>query len=212
MSAVEAAMQSRLYYLQTAGVVMLGAAVVEPLLGGMRHIPRSVAGMAAALLVLTFASKSHGEARSFAERSWEISAVARAAVAAAESIVADAANCHLVFSGYAPAPEWGVYVSMDSILKAIGSDSPRVRSCWIASDSPTFFHLQPEIFSPADALPWKTSLPWRRVGRMTYAYVDFPEGASPGDIAGAHFLQYVDNRFDDITPDVLTGKTTPRIR
>src|SRR5690606_8719049 len=140
MSAVEAAMQSRLYYLGVAGVAIMLAALLTPpwVAATQRRFALAAPLMVA---VLTYAIVSHGCATSFAVRSVAISAVAREAVSAVAALDLPRERCHIVFLDVEPAPEWNIYVSMDSIIKATSPDLDRVAHCWFEANYATWFHL-----------------------------------------------------------------------
>ena len=43
--------------------------------------------------------------------------------------------------GVEPPPEWSVYVSIDSVVKALTPDLERVEHCFVHSDYVTYFYL-----------------------------------------------------------------------
>lgn len=219
VSAVEAAMQSRLYYLGAAGAAMLVAALLAP--AWARPASRwPLAALASLLLAaLVFGGVSHRHARAFAQRSAEIAQVAHAAVAAVAALDLPASRCHVVFLGVEPAPEWSIYVSMDSVLKALSPDLGRVAHCWFDADYPTFFHLLAAPVDAADALPSRplqvdgVSVPWRRIGGLVAAYARPPERPLEAqELDGLRFLRYEHGRFVDVTADVAAGRVSVRLQ
>lgn len=161
-SAVEAAMQSRLYYLGMAGVAMVLAAILMVAWRQPARLPRRVGLAAVFVAVLAFAVQSHSEARGFAQRSWSIATVARAASLAVSGLDLPPAPCHVALTGIEPPPEWGGFVSADSIIKALAPDLARVDHCWFHANYRTGFYLLRAPVTVADAAPY---LPWRRDGR-----------------------------------------------
>ncbi len=207
-SAIEAAMQSRLYYLGLAGTALL-LGVVLSRLGG---IARAMAGLSVVLAVVAWGVAAQTAARGFAQRSVDISAVARAAVQAVDALPLAEAPCRIVFLDVEQAPEWGGFVSMDSIVKALAADREHVSRCWVHANLPTYFHLQDAAAQPAAALPWLPlrlegrEVPWLRVGNMTYAYLSPPAKLDAQTLSSSHFLRWNGVRFEDVSNDVVAGR------
>ena len=127
--------------------------------------------------------------------------IAEAAVAAVNGLALPPTRCHVFLLGVEPPDEWSVYVSMDSIVKALNTDPKRVDRCFIHSDHATYFHLMDAAANPADALPYQPRevhgrvLPWLEVGDATVAYLDPPARIDPGDLVGMTFLRYETQPF-----------------
>ena len=212
VSVIESAMQSRLYYLGLAGAaIVLAAFATAAWHVAATKIRRiSVAGIA--LCAIAFAAASHHNAHAFAKRSVEISAVARAAVTAVSALDLPSSRCHVVFLGVDPAPEWSLYVSMDSIVKALSPELARVRHCYFHSNYVTYFHLLGGRVDLAGVSPYRpiedsgVVLPWRRIGDLTIGYLQLPETASANDLAQMTFLSYRDGRFVNVSGDVAAGR------
>lgn len=212
VSAIEIAMQSRLYYLGIAGLVIALAAILTPV--WFVAAPRLRACLLAplALAVIVFAGVSHQNASAFAQRSVEISAVARAAVAAVGQLDLPASRCQVVFLGVEPAPEWSLYVSMDSVVKALNPDLDRVKHCYFHSDYATYFYLLGAPVDAADAAPYLPLLvdgkavPSRRIGDAVIDYLRPPESVDANELAPVRFLRYRDGRFDDVSAEVVAGR------
>jgi len=206
-SAVEAAMQARLYYLGIAGAALL----LGVLLASLRGVARDIACVCVALALVAFGSVSHSAAREFAQRSVQISDVARAAVHAVDALPRVDDPCRIFFLGVEQAPEWGGFVSMDSIVKAL-DERGDVAHCWIHADTPTYFHLQSATAKPAEAAPWMPleaggkSVPWLRVGALTIAFVTAPSALDAQTMATARFLRWQNGRFDDVSAEVADGR------
>src|SRR5688500_3686238 len=140
-SAVEVAMQSRLYYLGVAGLAVLCAALLA-WIGRTPSVPVRMLALAALLpLIATWALASHRAADAFARRSVAIAQIAHAAVDAVAALDLPPTHCHVVLLGVVQAPEWGGYVSMDSVLKASSPDPARIAHCWFHAEDMTWFHL-----------------------------------------------------------------------
>ncbi len=216
MSAIEAGMQSRLYYLQFAGLMLMLGAAIAALYRVASRWTRIAVACSMSLITATFAWASHDNAREFGERSFAIAAPARAAIVAVESLVIPENHCHIAFLGYMPPPEWSNYVSMDSIVKGL---SPRksIRNCWIHADTQTYFHMQSTSASVADALPFRPlrkdglEVPWRRVGKFVYAYLDVPDEKAVVD-SGMPIFTMKDGRFVDASADVRAGAIPVRLK
>lgn len=216
-SAVEAAMQSRLYYVSIGGLAML-------LSGGVgrvwnRQAARAVLTIVLAAGVAAFAWVSHGTAVAFATTTDASRAVAQAVAAAVDRAAATAgARCRIVVLGVKPPSEWSVYVSIDSIAKALTADVDRAGRCFIESDYVTYFNLMRAGADPADASPYSPRrangrpVPWLRVGRLTAAYLDPPANVDASTIAGIVFLRYENGAFVDVTSDVASGRLPVALR
>lgn len=217
MSAVEAAMQSRLYYLGVGGVAIVFAAVLTPFWGEatQRRLALAVPLM---LATLTWAIVARDGAGAFAARSVAISAVAREAVVAVGALDLPRERCHVVFLDVEPAPEWSIYVSMDSVIKATSPDLERVAHCWFEANYATWFHLFAAPVDAADALPYRPleidgrPLPWRRIGDLAIAYVRPPERVDPAELESMRFLRWRDGRFEDVSRDVIEGRLPIRLQ
>jgi hypothetical protein len=215
VSAIETAMQSRLYYLALVGAALALAPLLTRLLQAP-PLPRGLAAFSLLLALAAFAVASRDDAHAFAQRSFAISGVARDAVAAVAKLDLPASGCHVVFLGIEPPPEWGVYVSMDSVVKALSPDLERVAHCWFHSGDVTYFNLMRAPSSAAEAAPYQplrqdgSALPWRVVGNLVIAYL------SPSVPARAArpmtYLRLHDGRFEDVSDDVAAGRVPVEAR
>jgi hypothetical protein len=208
VSAIEAAMQSRLYYLGIGGAALALAPLLAQLLGTAGWV-RAVAGVSMLAVLVAFATASREAAQAFAQRSYAIAQTAREAVSAVEQLDLPAAHCHLVFLGVTPPPEWGTYVSMDSVLKALSIDLDRIGHCWIHADYATWFHLLAAPVDVADAAPYRPlqiegrEVPWPRVGDLVIAYLA-PTPTTPMP-ASTIFLRQRDGHFEEVSGEVAVG-------
>lgn len=206
-SAIEAAMQARLYYLGIAGAALLLGA----LLSSLRAPARVVACVCVALALVAFGSASHSAARHFASRSAQISDIARAAASAVDALPRVDGPCRIFFLGVEQAPEWGGFVSMDSIVKALDERGDAAH-CWIHADMPTYFHLQPAAATVEEAAPWTPlevdgkAVPWLHVGALTMAFVTAPSALDAQTIATTRFLRWQGGRFEDVNAEVVAGR------
>jgi hypothetical protein len=211
VSAVQTAMQSRLYYLGMIGAAALIAAVASVLWRPASAAMRIALALPVCLGITTFAWTSRDSAQAFAERSVQISGVARAVVVAVAQLDMPPPPCHVVFLDVDVAPEWGVYVSMDSVVKALSPDLDRVKHCWFHTNYETPFQLQAAPAFPSDAAPYVPlqisgkPVPWMTVGDLVIAYVRAPANVEQGTLSRMKFLRYRDGRFDDVSADVANG-------
>lgn len=217
VSAVETAMQARLHYLGIAGIAMMSAAMLCGVLTTAARVPRVATWVGMALCMLAFGTASHGMARAFAERSVAISAVARGAVRAVADLSLPGSPCHVVFIDIEPPSEWGRYVSMDSIVKALSPTLSRVGHCHFHSNVVTYFNLMVNPANAADALPYRpievagAPVPWLRIGDLTAEYLKPPDAVVPFDFARIKFLRYRNGGFEDVGVDVAAGRVVVRL-
>jgi hypothetical protein len=216
-STVETVMQSRLYYVSFGGLAMLFAAGLGRLWMSDR-IPRSVLAGGVAVCIAAFAWASHRAAVAFAETTAASRPVAERVAGAVDRAAPAAGTCRIVVLGVQPPPEWSIYVSIDSIAKALTADPARTGRCFLASDYVTYFNLMRGSANPADASPYTPRsaggrpIPWLRIGDMTSAYLDPPANAAAASLAGIVFLQYKDGTFADVTADVASGHLPVALR
>jgi hypothetical protein len=216
-SPVEAAMQSRLYYFSIGGLAMLFAGGIGRVWTAQRS--RAVLTVALTVCIALFAWVSHGVAVSYAATTAASRPLAQAIAAAVDhAAAADGARCRIVVLGVQPPSEWSIYVSIDSIVKALTADPARVGGCYIESDYVTYFNLMHGDANPADASPYTPRsasgrpIPWLRVGEMTTAYLDPPSNAEAATLAGVVFLRYENGAFADVTADVASGRLPVALR
>lgn len=218
VSAIETAMQSRLYYLGIAGLVVALAATLASIWAASTLRWRASVFAPLALAVIVVAWVSHQSADAFAQRSVEIAAVARAAVAAVERLDLPKSRCHVVFLGVEPAPEWSLYVSMDSIIKALSPDLGQVKHCYFHADYVTYFHLLAGPVDPAEAAPYRPleidgkAIESRRIGDLVIDYLSPPAHFDARELALMQFLRYRDGQFDDVSADVASGRLPVALR
>jgi len=211
VSAVEAAMQSRLYYLSIGGGAIVLSVFLRRVLSAAT---RSSNILASALLVAACvcAWVSRESATDFAHRTVAPKAMAEAAASAVDRLAPSATRCHVVLLGVQPPPEWGVYVSMDSVVKALSPDLARVERCFIHSDYATYFYLMGRDASPSDASPYQPHefegkpLGWLHVGDAVVAYLDPPATLDASTLRDMTFLRYENGSFRDVTDDVVEGR------
>lgn len=205
MSAVEAAMQSRLFYLTLAGVGLSVAAAIELLQPDWRRIPGLVSALALAFLVGAAVVISHRHAEQFARRSADIGHIATEALSAVGRLNLPAANCHVLFLDVPTPPEWEIYVSMDSAIKALHPDLDEVGHCFFHADYRTFFHLLDRRPDPREYAPFEplridgAALDPVGIGAMTAVYLQHPERLGRDEIERLVVLRYREQTFDRST-------------
>lgn len=217
-SVIEAAMQSRLYYMGLGGVAMILAVVFDRVLRDATSLRRTSLIVFAIFAGFAVGAMSRDDARAFAERSTRNARLAHAAVSAVDAMVLPESPCHVVFLGIEPPPEWGVFVSMDAVVKALDTRPERVGRCWFHADFPTWFFLQPTPVAVADALPYEPlrldgrEVPWLAVGNATVAYLSPPRSdIDAAARARMRWLQWNGNGFDDVSDEVSAGRLPIRL-
>jgi hypothetical protein len=204
-SAIEAAMQSRLYYLGIAGGAIVLATALDRAWRTRFAAYGPLLGAIAAGVLVAFGVTARRDAQAFTEGSVRNAAVAHAAVDAVDALALPTTPCHVVFLGIDPAPEWSVYVSMDSVVKALDADLARVAPCWFHANYPTWFFLMPASVDASAALPYRPlqdegrTVPWLHVGGATIAYLDAHVAADAD--ARARYLRWNGRGFDEVGAD-----------
>jgi len=208
VSAVEAAMQSRLYYVSMAGLFIMLYVLVDRAWQTDSKLSRATIAVVLSMGGVALGWASRDTAGAYARVSSDPAGIAREAVAAVERSALPPTRCHVFLLGVQPPPEWGAYVSMDSIVKALNPDIGRIDRCFFHSERFTYFYLLAYGVGADDAAPYRGRvinghpLPWLRIGDAVVAYVDAPSHANAAALAGAVFLRYENGRFHDVTADV----------
>jgi hypothetical protein len=216
VSAVEAAMQSRLYYLSIGGGVIVLSTLLRRVLSETRVSRILLVALVVAACVFGWVSRE--SATEFARRTAAPKAMAEAAVSAVDRLATTATRCHVVLLGVEPPPEWSIYVSMDSVVKALSPDLERVERCFIHSDYVTYFYLLGRETPPADAAPYRAHefagrpLGWLHVGNAAVAYLDPPATVDAATLRNMTFLRYENGVFRDVTDDVAEGRVAVQLR
>lgn len=214
-SVIEAAMQSRLYYLGIAGLAIALAVGLSALFERIPTGLRLAMVLPLVLAVLAFGAVSHGMADAFAKRSTDIAQVAREAISAVDVQTLPASRCHVVFLDIAPPPEWGIYVSMDSVVKALAENPAKVGHCWFHANYVTYFHLMAAPIAPRDALPYQplrldgAQIPWRRIGDLVVAYLAQDTAIEADADAGVRYLRRRKGGFEDVGAQGAGGFVAP---
>jgi hypothetical protein len=221
MTAVEAAMQARIYYLSLAGLVLTLSVLLGAAWDAQQAVPRRKTALAAGLAVSAAVVGHAGwcNVEAYRARALEIDGVARAALDVLEHRPLPAANCRIYFLDVWHSEEWGIYASMDSIVKALEPRLDRVAHCLIRSDYPTFFHYLPAgVFAAegwdrlAPAIGPDGPLRPRRVGDAEIVYLAHPSPPGEEDLRSTLFLAWENGRFHDVSAEVRSGERQIRYR
>ncbi|RYD14675.1 MAG: hypothetical protein EOP90_12020 [Lysobacteraceae bacterium] len=210
-SAVQSAMQSRLYYLGLVGLAALGGALLDWIWRARANHARVLALGAAVPLLAAWAVASHVQADSFARRSVEIARVAHAASERVAALDLRSEHCHVIVHGLGQPPEWGGYVSVDSVLKALAPEPGRIAHCWFHGGQPTWFHLLAAPVDDRDAKPFEpltldgVRLPWREVGGVVIAYLDARQPIDDAMLQQMRVLRLDDARVVEPAPTPVAG-------
>jgi hypothetical protein len=179
ISSVEAAMQSRLYFMSLAGLSLLIGWLLNQRLSSWKTLRGLGSLLACILLICTLGLASREHSTRFAEISSDNAGLARQALDIAQAYNwPETSPCHLVIEGAELPPEWDVFVSMDSMVKALYPDLGAIDHCFIHADYPTFFHLIGSEHADADARPLAPRLhdgkvlERRQIGGYTIVYLE----------------------------------------
>ena len=217
VSAVEAAMQSRLYYLSIGGFAILLSVLVGRALLASERLGWPVIAMLC-IAVSVFGVAAREEAVGYAARTAASKPLAEAAVAAVDRLVLPARRCHVFLLGVDPPAEWSIYVSMDAVVKALTRQPQQVDRCFIHSDYVTYFRLMDADATSEDAVPYKphevgaAPLPWLHVGSALVAYLDPPQPSGLDQLRDLRFLRLEHGAFRDVTADVAAGRIPVDLR
>jgi hypothetical protein len=222
ISAVEVAMQSRLYYLSIVGVVIFFAVVLGAASGRLQvEVLRLRAAIALSLILIvaTFGSAAYRTTTDYGLRSSEIGQLAHTAVASIAGVNLPAQNCHVYFLDVQPPPEWSIYVSMDAIVKALEPDLNRVQDCLFHNEYPTYFYfVRHGHLDPSNSLPFRplkvngAIVPWLHVGGLDIVYLSPPPKVDSTNAGGAKFLAYENGGFRDVTFEIVSGRREVHFR
>lgn len=208
-SAVETAMQSRLYYMSLAGVSVLLGWGLGGLLSRLGPVGRGTGVVAVSLIVLGLGLATERHTREFAERSSHIAELAHEITRAVGTLDLPAEHCHVLVLDLNPPPEWSRYVSVDSIVKALHPDLSKVEHCLFHANYITFFHLVDQRYGALDPWPFadlmigESPIPRRTIGRLTSMHLQYPEQLSPEAIAAVQVLRYANGQVvrTEVSPD-----------
>lgn len=212
-SVVETAMQSRLYYLGLGGVAILLAVALDRVWNSGTPWRRGAVSIIAAFTGIAIATSSQRDAAAFAGITTRNAALAHAAVAAVDTLELPPAPCHVVFLGVDPPPEWGTYVSMDAIVKALDTNHARSDRCWFHVNYPTWFFTLPTPTRATDAMPYEPlsiegrGIPWLVVGGATLAYLQAPRTIDATALARMRWLRWDGQRFTDADAEPSAGRS-----
>ncbi len=183
-TAVEAAMQSRLYFMSLVGLSLLLASALAFIVHIRSNILTMAAGMATLILLLVFAITSYRHAAEFAQQSRANARLAHKAVNTVLQLDLPTQQCQLLLAGAEPPADWSIYVSMDSIVKALHPRLDQIDHCFIHAEYPTFYHFVHADHADVDSYPFGPrisngqALPRRTVGHLTVVHLQDPEDLS----------------------------------
>ncbi|MEN1728582.1 MAG: hypothetical protein AAGJ52_09080 [Pseudomonadota bacterium] len=178
ISSVEAAMQSRLFFMSLAGFSLLVGFLLNRRIPSWRSARGAGAFLACALLIGTLGLGAREHSARFAEMSSDNALLAHAALASVEGIDWPEPPCHLVFEGIQPPPEWDIFVSMDSVIKALSPNLDELDHCFIHANYPTFYHFIASEHADAASAPLRERLhegqplARRPIGGLTIVHLD----------------------------------------
>jgi len=180
ITAVEAAMQSRLYFLSLVGLSLVLAGTLQFIhRAGIKRLVLTASG-SVFIMLLVFVPASYHHAADFARQSRDNVRLAHAALDAVLNLDFPAQSCHLMFTGVEPPPDWSIYVSMDSIIKALHPRLSEIDHCFFHTDYPTYYHFLDRDHARINSDPFKPrsvngiSLPRRTIGQLTLVHLDDP--------------------------------------
>ena len=218
MSVVEAAMQSRLYYLSFGGFAILLSLLVRRVLLASEALGWPIIVMLV-VTVAMFGATARRTAVDYAARTAASRPLAEAAATAVDALALPPDHCHVVVLGVDPPAEWSIYVSMDAVVKALTKNPRDVDRCFIHSGQVTYFNLMGRDVTRADAWPYGSResggapLPWLEVGDALVAYLDPPpQQLGPDRLRRMRFVRFEQGTFRDVTDDVVAGRIPIKLR
>ncbi|MCC5864743.1 MAG: hypothetical protein JJU31_06490 [Wenzhouxiangella sp.] len=195
-SAVETAMQSRLYYMSLAGLAMLLGIGLDGVFSRLGRGTRAIASVALLLIGLALGLATHQHARAFADRSSSMAELAHQISDAVLGLDLPAERCHVLVLDLAPPPEWSRYVSVDSMVKALHPVPQAVGHCLFHANFITFFHLVDKRHAMLDPWPFldlsinDQPVPRRTIGQLTTMHLQYPDQLPPEAIANLQVLRH----------------------
>lgn len=210
MSPIDAAMQTRLYYIALTGLTLILAACISGTRGLLRQ---RLAMLALAVLMVVPGVAAYQLADDYRGRSQAIRPMAEAAVAAVRQLPLPQDRCQIFFLDASPPAEWGRYAPFDSIVKALIPSLDKVDNCLIQTDvAPYFTLLRRGTLARTDIAPM-TALPDRqddtpllRIGGLEVAALNLQADTDASTLDHGFFLAWDGHRFVDVTAAVHTGR------
>ncbi len=217
---------ARLFYLSLLGLMLLVcicAGAAARALAASRWIPRAAIA-AAACCALPWAVEAHLLARDYRRESLPPAELARTALAAVARIPGIGDHCQVHFLGMEksldPARELAFSMQIDAAIKALAPPSQAyLQTCRFQTDrTPWFYVVKRGALTLDNVAPMQPVyidgrlVPWLEYGDAEIAYLNLQDGIDPASMTSAHFLEYTDGAFTDMTADVLAGRREVKFR
>lgn len=179
---------------------------------------RSLTIAAAVSCFLPWAVDAHGLARAYRRESLPATQLAQTTLAAVTRIPAIGERCQVHFLGVekalSPAQELAFSMQIDAAIKALASPAQAyLQTCRFQTDrTPWFYVLKRGSLTADAAAPMQPVyidgklVPWLEYGGVEIAYLNLQKGVDPKSMTSAHFLEYRDGAYADVTTAVLAGE------
>lgn len=206
--ALKLVLDARYYYTAHAGFMLVLAALLAPT-AGKRWRLRLVAALAFGLLTITWFSASQRLADRYRQATLAQGALAKAAVDAIAGLDLRASRCQIFLLG---TESWMFSWVSDEAVKAVYPDLARIQACLIQTEHTPWYHLVARgsidaaaawPLMPLPPTDFRREIAWQTIGRGEMVYFNLSPAIDVGDLRHAHFLEYREGRFVDITEAVL---------
>ena len=220
------AIDARLLYLSLSGVMLFVGvlwSIAARAFAERRWAPRAAA-VAALCCVAIWAVDAHGLARGYRRESLPQAKLAETALAAVVRNPAIGEHCQVYFLGMekslGSSDEFAFSMQIDAAIKALASPSQSyLQTCRFQTDrTPWFYVAKRGSLTINNVAPMEPVYidghvaPWLEYGDVEIAYLNLQAYVDPKSMTSAHFLEYANDTFADVTADVLAGRIEVKFR
>lgn len=211
-SAVDIALNARYFYATQAGFLLVMCGLLLP--GCARWKPARW-GLASAigLLVMAWLASAQHLVRSYRNETRVQRELVESAIRAIDAIELQSGSCQIYLLD---TEDWKFGWVSDEAIKAVIPDLARIAPCLVQTEHTPWYHIAAiDRVDPATLHPMSIargfdvaagSLP---IGRGRFMVLNLAAGTVIPSHANAHFLSWQENRFVDVSRDVLEGRRRP---
>lgn len=214
------ATNARMFYLPLLGLIMFAGVLwsIAARAFGANRWAQPLAIMAVVCCLMPWAAGAHGLAYAYRRESLLTARLAETTLAAVVSIPGIGERCQVYFLGMDKAlnraQEFAFSIHIDAAIKALASPSQAyLQTCRFQTNrAPWFYVTKRGSLTLDNVAPMRpvyidgSLVPWLEYGDVEIVYLNLQDDIDPKSMTSAHFLEYADGAYSDVTPDVLAGK------